>query len=301
MVCIMDRLGAMRIFVRVVKAGNFSAVARELNTTQPTISKKITRLENDLGVKLLRRSSREQELTEAGQIYFQRCQGILDEIDETESIVRHQTIAPQGTLRITTPVDFSHSILAPLLKDFLQRYPAIHVDLILDNREIDLVAEGVDVAIRVGDLKDSSLFAKPIAESFFCMVASPEYLEKHGTPIRPEDLINHNCIMYSLRCVWDIVKNEESVTIPVSGNIRCNNGDMILESALIGAGLAILPYWLVYEKLKTGSLKQIMQETMPDPVPVSAVYLDKKYLPLKVQSFIDFFNTWTKAHPAFNL
>ncbi|VAW62618.1 Transcriptional regulator, LysR family [hydrothermal vent metagenome] len=297
----MDRLGAMRIFVRIVKAGNFSAVARELNTTQPTISKKITRLENELGVKLLRRSSREQELTEAGQVYFQRCQRILDEIDETESIVRHQTIAPQGTLRITAPVDFSHSILAPLLKDFLQLYTDIHVDLILDNREIDLVAEGVDVAIRVGELKDSSLFAKPVAESFFCMVASPEYLKQYGTPSRPEDLIKHNCITYSLLRVWDIVKNEKPGTVSVTGNMRCNNGDMILESALIGAGLAILPYWLVYEKLKAGSLKQIMQEAMPDAVPVSTVYLDKKYLPLKVQSFIDFFTTWAKVHPAFNL
>jgi len=296
----MDRLGAMRIFVRVVKAGNFSAVARELSTTQPTISKKITHLEKELGVKLLRRSSREQELTEAGRAYFQRCQRILDEIDEAESIVRQQTVAPQGTLRITTPVDFSHSILAPLLRDFLQLYPDIYVDLILDNREIDLVAEGVDVAIRVGELKDSALFAKPVAESYFCMVASPAYLEQHGTPASPEDLKHHNCISYSLRRVWEIVKNEESISLPVSSNMRCNNGDMILESVLIGSGLAILPYWLVYKKLNAGTLKQIMPQATPGFVPISAVYLDKKYLPLKVQSFIDFFSQWSKAHPAFN-
>ncbi len=296
----MDRIGAMRVFVRVVKAGSFSAVARELNTTQPTISKKITLLEKELGVKLLRRSSREQELTEAGQVYFQRCQRILDDIDETESIIRHQTVAPQGTLRITAPVDFSHSILAPLLKDFLQLYPDIHVDLILDNREIDLVSEGVDVAIRVGELKDSSLFAKPVAESFFCMLASPEYLQQYGTPVEPEDLTQHNCIMYSLLRIWNLVKTDRTISIPVSGNMRCNNGDMILESALIGTGIAMLPYWLVYKELNAGTLKQIMHDTMPDPVPINAVYLDKKYLPLKVQSFIDFFSRKMESHPAFN-
>jgi len=296
----MDRIEAMRIFVRVVKAGSFSAVAHELNTTQPTISKKITHLEKYLGVKLLRRSSREQELTDVGKVYFLRCQGILDEVDETESVIRHQIIAPQGTLRITAPVDFAHSILPPLLKDFLHCYPDIHVDLVLDNREVDLVVEGVDVAIRIGELKDSTLFAKPVANSFFCMVASPEYLKKYGRPSKPEDLTQHNCISYSLHQVWNLLINGQSVTIPVKGNIRCNSGDMILESVLIGSGLGVLPYWLVYRYLQDGSLVQIMDDLMPVAVPINMVYLDKKYLPLKVQCFIDFFKPKIEEHPAFH-
>lgn len=296
----MDRIEAMSIFVRVVKAGSFSAVARELNTTQPTISKKITHLEKYLGVKLLRRSSREQELTEAGEVYFLRCQSILDEVDETESIIRHQIIAPRGTLRITAPVDFAHSILAPLLKIFLQCYPDIHVDLVLDNREVDLVVEGVDVAIRIGELKDSTLFAKFVANSYFCMVASPDYLQEHSVPIKPEDLTQHNCISYSLRQVWNLAINGQAVTVPVMGNMRCNNGDMILESVLIGSGLGVLPYWLVYKYLQAGSLVQIMGDLMPVADPISMVYLDKKYLPLKVQCFIDFFKPKIEKHPAFN-
>lgn len=295
----MDRIAAMKIFVRVVRKGSFTAVALELNSTQPTISKKINQLEKELGVKLLRRTSRDQELTEAGQEYFERCQKILDDIDETESIVRNQRASPQGVLRITAPVDFSNSILAPLFKSFLVAYPDIKVDLILDNREIDLVAEGIDVAIRVGELKDSGLFAKSVAQSHLSVVASPSYIERYGLPKKPQDLAQHNCLLYALHNDWDLLKDDNDSSVAVSGNIRCDSGNMILNSALIGSGLAILPYWLVYQLLETGDLVQVFSDAKPICFPINMVYIDKKYLPLKVQSFISFFKTEINKHPAF--
>jgi len=295
----MDRIAAMKIFVRVVRKGSFTAVALELNSTQPTISKKINQLEKELGVKLLRRTSRDQELTEAGQEYFERCQKILDDIDETESIVRNQRASPQGVLRITAPVDFSNSILAPLLKKFLATYPDIKIDLILDNREIDLVAEGIDVAIRVGELRDSGLFAKSVAQSHLSVVASPDYIERYGMPKNPQDLAQHNCLLYALHNDWDLIKDDNDSSVTVSGNIRCDSGNMILNSALIGSGLAILPYWLVYQLLETGGLVQVFSDAKPIFIPINTVYIDKKYLPLKVQSFINFFKTEINKHPAF--
>ncbi len=297
---LMDRIGAMRIFVRVVSSGSFSAVARELNTTQPTISKNISRLEKDLGVKLLRRTSREQELTEAGAVYFQRCQKILDDIDETEALVRHQTVTPQGVLRMTAPVDFSNSILAPLLKNFLLSFPDIKIDLILDNREIDLVSEGVDVAIRVGVLSDSSLFAKHAVDSHYCIVASPSYLKQFGTPQNAKELKQHNCISYSLHHDWAFVMGNANIGITTESSLRCNSGNMILESALIGMGLAALPYWLVYKHLEKGTLQQVMGDLSVVKFPISMVYLDKKYLPLKVQCFNEFFINAMERHSAFS-
>lgn len=296
----MDKIGAMKVFVRVVSSGSFSAVARELNTTQPTISKKISQLEHNLGVKLLRRSSRKQELTEAGAVYFLRCQKILDDIDETETLVRHQTVTPQGVLRITAPVDFSNLILVPLFKQFLTTYPDIKIDLILDNREIDLVAEGVDVAIRVGELSDSALFAKHAANCHYCIVASPCYLKQYGIPQNIKELEQHNCISYSLHQDWDFLQKGIEMSFSTSGNLRCNSGSMILESALMGIGLAVLPYWLVYKHLEDGSLKHVMTDLSAVSFPINMVFLDKKYLPLKVQSFIQFFKHAITQHPAFN-
>lgn len=295
----MDRIAAMKIFVRVVRRGSFTAVALELNSTQPTISKKINQLEKELGVKLLRRTSREQELTEAGKEYFDRCQKILDDIDETESIVRNQRASPQGVLRVTAPVDFSNSILAPLLKSFLAIYPEIKIDLILDNREIDLVAEGIDVAIRVGGLKDSALFAKPVAQSHLSIVASPSYIKRYGMPKNSRDLAQHNCLIYALNNDWDLIKDEDGSSLSVAGNIRSNSGNMILSSALIGSGLAVLPYWLAYQALETGDLVPVLVDVKPVYFPINMVFIDKKYLPLKVQSFINFFKAEINKHPAF--
>lgn len=296
----MDRIAAMKIFVRVVRAGSFTAVALELNSTQPTISKKISQLEKELGVKLLRRTSREQELTEAGQEYFERCQKILDDIDETESIVRRQKAAPQGVLRVTAPIDFSNSILAPLLQKFLNLYPDIKVDLMLENKEVDLIAEGIDVAIRVGELKDSTLFAKPVAQSHYCIVASPEYIKRHGMPKNAKDISKHNGLMYSLHHDWGFIKDKDGQPLSISGNMRSNSGNMILHSALIGTGLAVFPYWLAYQELKSGSLVEVFADLPKITFPINMVFLDKKYLPLKVQSFIDFFKEEVAHHPAFN-
>ncbi len=289
----------MKIFVRVVRMGSFTAVALELNSTQPTISKKISQLEKELGVKLLRRTSREQELTEAGQEYFERCQKILDDIDETESIVRSQRASPQGVLRITAPIDFSNSILAPILQKFLTTYPDIKIDLILENREVDLIAEGVDVAIRVGALKDSALFAKQVTISSFKIIASPDYLKQFGLPLSVDDLMQHNCFVYSLHHDWGGLKDKNGHTISISGNMRCNSGNMILESVIVGAGLAILPNWLVYKELESGVLQEILSDIKPISFPINTVYIDKKYLPLKVQSFINFFKKEMNNHPAF--
>ncbi|WP_299801885.1 LysR family transcriptional regulator [uncultured Shewanella sp.] len=290
----MDQLGAMKAFVRVVQTGSFSAAAREQNSTQATISKKVAALENLLGAKLLTRSSRELSMTEVGAVYYENCVAIIGELDEAEALVRSQQASPKGVLRVAAPVVFGCQFIAPILSDFLKNYPEIKVDLMLSDKHVDLVAEGVDVAIRAKQLEDSSLVARHLFDNPLVTVASPQYLNCFGEPEAPLDLKPHNCIVYSMLKsvnIWHFQQaggSGDDISVPVSGNCRCDNGEAILQLVLDGVGIAQLPIWMVDEYIEQGKLIRVMAGYSSNPLPFNAIYPQSRYVPLKVRSFIDY-------------
>lgn len=287
----MDKLSAIRAFLLVVQTGSFSAAAREQGTTQATISKKVAALEEKMGVKLLFRTSRELSLTEVGQEYFHRCVSIVSELDEAESNARSQMERPTGELRISAPVVFGRTFIGPILAEFLKDYPELKVNLHLSDQHVDLIGERIDVAIRAKQLEDSTLIARHLFDNPMVLVAAPSYLEKSDTLTKPEQLKNHNCILYSMHKtinVWHFDLGEQSLSIPVSGNCRCDNGDVILQLAIGGTGIAQLPIWMVHEFIESGQLVTVLDEYQVKPLPFNAVYPQNRYVPLKVRSFVNF-------------
>ncbi|MDN3609529.1 LysR family transcriptional regulator [Vibrio ostreicida] len=298
----MDSIIAMRSFVRVVELGSFSAVAKEQNTNQATISKRLAALENMLGAQLLIRGSRKHTLTEVGQRYFDRVSSVLLEIDEAEAEARSLTEAPQGTLKVTVPTMFGGLYVAPIIAEFLATYPEIELEIKFDENMIDLVNGGIDVAIRLGNLVDSSMLAKTLGYDQLVIVASPNYLERHCAPKHPNELQAHNCLIYSLSPkkggVWKLSNHNETLAVAVQGNFRCDNGMGLKEMLLANAGLALMPRWLVWQELESGQLVHVLQD-YATCYPISAVFPQHRYLPLKVRCFIEFVEQKIKADSAF--
>ncbi|BFM17728.1 LysR family transcriptional regulator [Maricurvus nonylphenolicus] len=287
----MDRLTAMSMFVRVAENGSFSAVAKELETTQPTVSKNIAELESWLGVKLLNRSTRSLHLTEAGADYYERCVSILMDIEEAEHNAGSLHSQPRGTVRITTPAALGELFIVPCLKGFFEKYPDIHVDVNLNDRSLDLIQEGIDLGIRMGELSDSSLIAKQLAISPMVTVASPEYLSERGVPQHPRDLKDHNYIVYSGRGqAHDIefVDGDVSIKVNVKGNLITNSSDAIRQALLSGHGVSRAPTWLVGDALADGRLKTVLDEFNLGPMPLSAVYPSGRHLPSKARCLLDY-------------
>lgn len=287
----MDQLSAMRAFVRVVQTGSFSATGREMNTSQTTISKKVAALEKQVGVKLLARSSRDHALTPVGAKYYQTCVDILSELDEAEAEARSEVTMPKGAIRISAPVAFGRILLAPLMAEFFALYPDIKIDLRLSDQHTDLITEGIDVAIRAKQLEDSTLIARHLFDNPMLVLAAPSYLEKHGEPKTPEELKQHNCLVYSRMKdinVWSFTKQGKEHAVAVNGNFQSDNGDVLLEIALIGMGIVILPIWMAESHIKEGRLKQLMHDYAGQNLPFNAVYLQSRYTPLKVRCLVDF-------------
>lgn len=296
----MDSIVAMRSFIRVVETGSFSAVAREQNTNQATISKRIANLENRLGTKLLVRGSREHTLTETGKTYFERVSSILMEIDETEAEARSLTATPKGDLRVTVPTMFGNMYVAPVISEFLAMYPEINLDIKFDENMVDLVREAVDVAIRLGDLQDSSMVAKNLGHDELIIVATPNYLQMNSTPRVPIDLKDHNCLIYSLSpkrgTVWSFSDKSKVSEVEVTGNFQCDNGMGLMEMLLANAGIALMPKWMVNDEISSGKLIHIMKDYYKR-YPISAVFPKNRYVPLKVRRFVEFLEKTFKTDP----
>ncbi|KLV04012.1 LysR family transcriptional regulator [Photobacterium aquae] len=298
----MDQLGAMRAFVRVVQTGSFSATGREMNTTQTTISKKVAALESKLGVKLLTRTSRELALTPVGAEYYEKCVMILGEVDEAEAQARTEIATPRGVLRIAAPVALGRLVIAPLMAEFFSLYPEIKVNLSLNDRHVDLIGEGMDVAIRARKLEDSSLVARHLIDNPMYLLASPEYLAKFGVPQCPDDLHSHNCLVYSMLKsinIWHFSRDGQEYSVPVSGNFQSDNGDVLLEVALRGLGLVQLPLWMVADDVSAGRLKIVLPEYSGQTLPINAIYPQNRYVPLKVRCFIDFLKHKLSTNPVY--
>jgi len=290
----MDVLLSMSVFRRVVETGNFSEVAREMEMSQPTVSKHVAALESRLNVKLLNRSTRSLSLTDVGKHYYDRSVYLLDELYETESTLQNQQSQPTGTLRINTPVTFGELNIVPHVWQFLSEYPDLNIDLIMDDHYVDLVKEGVDMAIRVGPLTDSCLISRKIGDSPRVAVASPDYLAANGEPETLQDLKTHNCIVYMLLTTlneWHFTGAQGKESIRVNGRFSVNNPRAIRQAVLADQGIAITPLWLMEDSIKKGDAKVILNKYVPTPLEVHALYPDRRFVPAKVRCFIDFIRT----------
>ncbi|MEX0959583.1 MAG: LysR family transcriptional regulator [Burkholderiales bacterium] len=297
----MDRLTAMELFVRVVETGSFSAVAREMDMTQPTVSKQLAALELRLKTRLLNRSTRQLSLTEAGTSYYEACKRILDSVHEAEGNVGRLQGQLAGQLRINTSIALGQMYVAPLALKFQELHPDLEIDLALADRFVDVVEEGIDVAIRVGRLNDSSLVARRIGKARRLTVATPAYLKQRGMPKVPQDLAEHNCILYAYLSTgneWMFQGPEGEIRVKVSGNFRANNGDAIRLAVLADRGIAVMPEWIVAGEIAAGRLKTILPNFEPTPMDISAVYPSARHVSTKLRAFIDFLQAEFPSIPA---
>lgn len=286
----MDLISAMTMFRRVVEAGSFSAVARETGVSQPTISKQVSALEKHLAVKLMNRSTRHLALTEPGKEYYHHCKRILDDLAEAEASVGKQQAELTGALRINIPISFGRLELLPVLWLFMKRYPAINLDIVMDDHYVDLVKEGIDLAIRIGPLFDSSLVARKLGCYQRVTVASQSYIDKFGEPTTIEDLKQHSCIVFTLLTTgnnWQYYDGDVLKKVRVKGRVSTSSPDAMREAALNDFGIAVAPTWLVQDCIENGSLKVILSDYVPMQMELNAIYPERQYVPAKVHALID--------------
>ena len=285
----MDKLKSMQVFVYVAQHGSFATAAVNFSVTATMIGKHIKYLEAYLGTKLLNRTTRRQSLTEAGQIYYLECTRILDDIADAENSLQRLENNPKGTVRINSPVTFGNIVLAPILADFLLQYPDINIELILDNGLIDPLHEQVDVIIRIGELANSSLIARKIADYQMVFCASPQYLAQHKTPETLSDLINHQCLGFS----YDHIQANIALRINTHAfdrqhtRLTSNSGQALKVAALKGTGILLQPLLLLKEEFANGELIEILKEHIPPAMPVNVLYKSKTPS-LKIRTMIEF-------------
>ncbi|MEX2473831.1 LysR family transcriptional regulator [Marinobacter sp.] len=287
----MDRIDAMRAFVTVVNEGTFTRAANRLGLSPQLVSKYVSQLEQHLAVRLLNRTTRRIHLTEAGTRYYQRAQQVLSDIDDMENQLDDLQAQAQGLLRISAPVSFAIRHMAPLLSEFQKAHPAVSIDLQLNDRKVDIVEEGFDIALRIGHLKSSSLIAKRLAPVRLVLCASPAYLKQHGTPERPEDLSNHDYLRYSymdMNAGHGLQKWLQGSGRNHPREMVSNNGDVLIEAAIAGAGIALQPTFITGAAIREGKLQVILPEHEPEPMALYAVYAHRQLLASKVRRFIDF-------------
>lgn len=280
----------MEAFVAVSQVGSFAEAAKKLNLANSVISKRIKDLEDYLGVQLMIRTTRKVMLTEAGQDYLVQAQRLLDEINEIESGFRRQTKNPVGIIKLTAPLSFGLQTLAPALASYLEKYPEVSIKTYLSDRQVDLVNEGYDLAIRIGALEDQNLIAKKLGKGRRVVCASPAYLKKHGKPKTPTDLKNHNCLSYLNLAEgksWPFVVGGKRVWQPVSGKLYSDNGDLLHQAAIASCGITLLPTFIIEESLKQGALDIVLEEYEERDFDMYAVYPRTKHLSIKIRTLID--------------
>lgn len=280
------------MFVRVVETGSFSKAAREFATTQPTVTKQIAATEARLKVRLLNRNTRGVSLTETGALYYEKCKSIVREAQEADDVVRLRQTQAQGLLRIGTSVAFGRRVIVPLALDFMAKHPQVQVDLSFEDRYADLVAQGIDVAVRMGKLADSTLGARFLGMNPWVLVAAPKYLKKHGVPRRALDLSAHSALIYSSvqgDDVWRLLTpKSEPVTVPVTGKLRSNNLSAVLAAARGGLGIAALPRYVAEDSLASGHVVEVLKDHALPEQEINAVFPSPKLVPGKVQAFVAF-------------
>ncbi len=287
----MDRLTAMHMFVRVSETGSFSAVARERGSTQSAISKQVAALEQHLGARLLVRSTRALALTEEGRRYFEQARRLVAEVAEAEQQLRDSAQQLQGCLRVAAPVGFGLRVMMPLVKRFLEQHPNLQIDLQLHDHYIDLVDQGIDLAVRIGQLADSTLVARCIGYSQGTLMASAAYLDTHGTPASPEELRAHRCIVYtelSTRNVWHFAHADgRALGVAVQGALQSNSSEAVRAALLDGMGIAYAPSWMASAELETGQVRSLLPQWTIAPLPINLVWPGHRQRAARVVAFAD--------------
>ena len=288
----MDSIAGMRILVRVVDSGSFSAAARQLGVAPSSVSRQINELEEDLGARLFARTTRKLSLTEAGQLYHDRARSIIDEVNEAK-LALSQLDSPSGILRVTVPSGIGRELVGSVVPAFLEKYPAIKIVLSMTDRMVDIIDAGIDVAIRVGRQRDSSFKARKIGESKRVVCASPAYLKMAGTPKAPGDLESHNCITWRDHPghnVWTFRGPDGVSTVRATGSFFAKNADAIVAATVAGVGLSLLPDWNMGIELRQKQLRPVLTDYQASPAasPVYAVHAHQRHVPPKIRVFIDF-------------
>lgn len=287
-----NRSGEMVVFVRVVEDGSFSAAAKTLDMSPSAVSKLVTRLEERLGAVLFLRSTRDLTLTTEGEDFYESSRRILEDLEEAEQSVGTGSAEPSGVLRVNTSIPFGTHQLVPLLREFRERYPSVQVDLSLTDQVVDLTRERVDVAVRVGKLADANFKARVLGRSRYAVVASPDYLKRHGTPHHPRELVGHACVGFNFKrsvSPWPFRTDGQVTELPVRASVFTNNGETMLHLVLHGMGIARLGRFHVDRYLKSGQVVELLAEFNPGDVEeLHAIFPAKRHMSSRVRAFIDF-------------
>jgi LysR family transcriptional regulator for bpeEF and oprC len=289
----MQDLRALAIFVKVAERRSFVRAAGDLGITQSGVSNAINRLEDQLGVRLLARTTRRVSLTDDGAAFFERCRQILADLDEAELVLKERRLKPTGRLRIDMPVSFGRLKVVPLLGPFQAQYPHLKLVISFTDRYVDLIEEGIDVSVRFGVLQDSSLMARRLTQTQFRVVGAPSYFAKHGRPQTPADLAGHNCLGFTLRDTrlardWRFAEDETEMTLAPNGNMSFSDGAAICDAACAGYGLAQIHGYYIDNAVAAGKLELTLEKFKPRIDPISLVYPQTRHLAPKVRAFIDY-------------
>jgi DNA-binding transcriptional LysR family regulator len=286
----MDRLQAMTTFVRIVEKGSLTAAAEAMETSLPSVVRALAALERDVGVRLLNRTTRRMRLTEEGALYLERCRSVLQSIQELGGLFSSRQDEPQGRLAVTASVLFGRRYIAPVVAGFIRRFPGVNVDLLLLDRVVSLVEEGVDVGVRIGHLGDSSLVAIPVGKVRRVVCASPRYLQRHGTPLDPGDIQRHRCVRFSAVSEehgWKFSVGRKSVIVPVKVAFSTNQVDAAVDMCVSGLGLGMFLSYQVAPHLARKALRYVLESFEPEPLPVNIVYPHARLQSTRVRAFVD--------------
>ncbi len=288
---IVDLFAAFRTFVRISETGSFSAVAREAGATQPAISRQLASLEQHLGARLFQRSTRSLTLTEDGRDLLGHVRHVIEAVEETEAAIGRRRSSPAGLVRLGCPSVFGRLYIAPRIGLLLERYPELAVELAITDDVVDMVQEGLDLSVRVGEVGDASLVARRIGTTTASLVASVEYLERHGEPSHPKQLAEHACIIFTRVSdpeTWVFNGPDGTETVRVGGRFRTNGIEAALSGVVSGLGISRVPSWMFRDELAAGQVRKIMKDWTPRPRPIFAVYPSRRFLAPRTRAVIDF-------------
>jgi DNA-binding transcriptional LysR family regulator len=284
-----DKLRSMQVFAAAATAGSFAAAAQELGMSAVMVGKHVQALEQQLGARLIERSTRRQALTEIGAAYLERCRDVLAGVDAADRVAENLRAEPQGSLRISAPATYGEQRLAPIIGAYAALYPQVNIDLVLSNRVVDMAEEGIDVAIRSGPIADTGLIARPLRPGRVLAAASPGYLKRCGTPRHPSDLATHNCLVFAgASSTWRFARDGEEVSVQARGTLASNTGASLVAAAIAGMGVAVQADLLMEPALESGKLKRLLPKWELPSRPLHILRRPESRPSAKVRSFVDF-------------
>jgi DNA-binding transcriptional LysR family regulator len=294
----LDDISEIRTFVGIVRAGSLSAAGREMGLALSVVSKRLASLERRTGARLLARSTRRLALTDEGQNLYERAQRILLEVEEAEAALTHGHVEPQGLLRVSATMALGRAHVSPVCRDLVRAYPKLSIDLMLTDRLVSLIDEGLDVVVRIGVPKDSGLVMRKLADNYRIVVGAPDYLERRGTPKMPSDLEDHDCLHYrGAGTMWRLFSpGGEAVEVEAASRLRCDSGEVAHDWALAGCGLVMKSWVDVEPDLRAGRLVRVLPQWRSEPAPICVLFPSGRQLPTRVRLFVDAIADWLHRH-----